>query len=65
MVDRAGPAVDKAFRDEIDEIRDKTEKAIRVKNRSSMRECQIALETLIGELDFLGEEEGLGYGRQA
>jgi molecular chaperone DnaK len=65
MVGRAGPAVDMAFREEIDEIRGKTKKAIKDNNRSSMRECQIALETLIGELDILGEEEGLGYGRQA
>ena len=55
--------IDYDFREEIKEILKKSEGAMKKKEKKSLLECQIALETIIGELNAVGvDSEEVEYG---
>jgi molecular chaperone DnaK len=55
--------IDRSFREEIEEILDRSSEASVQQERSEMLECKVALETIIGELLSLQQEQEVGFGR--
>lgn len=55
--------IDRSFRDEIEEIIDRSSESSAQQERSEMIECKVALETIIGELLSMQQEQEVGFGR--
>ncbi|MEW5814191.1 MAG: Hsp70 family protein [Spirochaetota bacterium] len=64
LMEKTGKIIDTGFRKEIDDIIRKSRKAILKKDMRTLKECQIALETVIGEITTLQTyEEEIKYGQ--
>ncbi|MFP4180787.1 MAG: hypothetical protein ACLFSA_12100, partial [Spirochaetaceae bacterium] len=59
----ASSDIDSSFREEVDEIIDRSLKAADKKNRRDMLECRVALETVVKELVSIQQEQEVGFGR--
>ena len=63
LMQNVASEIDRSFREEIEEILDRSGKASAQQERSEMLECKVALETIIGELLSLQQEQEVGFGR--
>ncbi|MFO7849612.1 MAG: Hsp70 family protein [Spirochaetia bacterium] len=63
LFQNASPDIDSSFKEEVNEIIDRSLDAAAKKNRKEMLEYKVALETVIKELMSIRQEQEVGFGR--